>query len=295
MSALPPLLVAGILALGAVVLVGPGPAWVARWGFLYRVPRAAVVLWQAGAVAALISIFGVAWLLSAATWSQESSVAWWDWAVTGTVVLFAGLVAARLVWALVGVIASTGARRRRHRDLVDLLASKTSADVAGRLSELRVLAEARPLAYCLPGLWQPRVVLSAGTLAVLSPMEIAAVLAHEKSHLRARHDLVLATFDAVHQAFPHAIRSDLPAQQARLLVEMLADDAAVRAVGPEPLARALVALAESVVPTEALGAAEGSTCLRIERLTHPASALLAAAVYGLAVIVVAAPLLALVI
>lgn len=294
MSGLPPLLVAGFLALGAAVLVGPGPAWVARWEFLRRVPRAAVVLWQAGAVAALISIFGLAWLLSGVVLTLAQDIPWWAWAGAGVVVLFGGLVAVRLLWALVGVIASTGARRRRHRDLVDLLASKAPADLAGQLAGLRVLAEAQPLAYCLPGLWQPRVVLSVGTLAVLSPPEVAAVLAHEKAHLRARHDLVLATFDAVHQAFPHAIRSDLPAEQARLLVEMLADDAAVRMVGREPLARALVALADSAVPEEALGASRGSTCLRLERLAEPGSARLAAAIYGLAAVLVAAPVLALV-
>ena len=86
-----------------------------------------------------------------------------------------------------------------------------------------------------PGLRDARVVVSAGTLAMLSADELAAVLAHERAHLRARHDLVLATFDAVHQAFPHAIRSELPAEQCRLLVEMLADDAAVRAYGRAPL------------------------------------------------------------
>ena len=294
MSGLPPLLVAGLLAVGAAVLIGPGPAWVARWEFLRRVPRAAVVLWQAGAIAALISIFGVAWLLSEEVLAQAPSTPWWGWAVAGVAVLFAGIVAIRLIWALVGVIASTGARRRRHRDLVDLLASQVPADLVGQLAGLRVLAEAQPLAYCLPGLWQSRVVLSAGTLAMLSPTEIAAVLAHEKAHLRARHDLVLATFDAVHQAFPHAIRSDLPAEQSRLLVEMLADDAAVRTVGRGPLARALVALAESAVPEEALGAGRGNTCLRLERLAEPGSLRLAAAIYGLAALLVAAPLLVLV-
>ena len=52
----PPLLVAGLLAAGAAVLVRSGPPWVARWPFLRQVPRAAVVLWQAGAVAALLCV-----------------------------------------------------------------------------------------------------------------------------------------------------------------------------------------------------------------------------------------------
>ena len=145
--------------------------------------------------------------------------------------VFAAVVVVRLVWALGRVIISTGSRRRRHRDLVDLLGREADDGVDAAPPGLRVLAEERPLAYCVPGLRESRVVVSAGTLAMLSPDELAAVLAHERAHLRARHDLVLATFDAVHQAFPHAIRSELPAEQCRLLVEMLADDAAVRSVG----------------------------------------------------------------
>lgn len=296
MSGVPPLLVAGLLAVGAAVLVGPGPSWVARWSFLHRVPRAAVVLWQAGAVAALVCVFGVAWLAGAGLRPETPGLPWWGWAATGAILLLAVTVAVRLVWALVGVVAATGARRRRHRDLVDVLASTTATELAGQPAGLRVLAEARPLAYCLPGLLHPRVVLSAGTLSMLSGPEIAAVLAHERAHLRARHDVVLATFDAVHRAFPHAIRSDLPAQQSRLLVEMLADDVAVRAVGRAPLGRALVALADATVPEAALGVGQQSTRVRLERLsaaTGPAG--LAAAIYGLAAGLVTAPVLALVV
>jgi Zn-dependent protease with chaperone function len=293
MSALPPLLVVGLLAVGAAVLVGPGPSWVARWTFLHRVPRAAVVLWQAGAVAALISVFGMAWVVTVEA-GRNGPHPWWAWVAVVAVLVFAGVVAGRLAWAWVRVIAATGARRRRHRDLVDLLASEESEALVDRPQGLRVLAEARPLAYCLPGLRQSRVVLSAGTLAVLSRQEVAAVLAHERAHLRARHDLVLASFDAVHQAFPHAIRSELPAAQARLLVEMLADDAAARTVGRAPLGRALVALSESVVPEAGLGVGRQSTQLRLERLAGlPGPAGLVVMTYALAAGLVIVPVLAL--
>ena len=290
----PPLMVAGLLALGGAVLVRAGPSWVVRWRFLTRVPRAAVVLWQAGALAALGCVFGVAWILIREAVTAEP-VGWWVWGLTGAVTVFAAVVVVRLVWALGRVIIATGSRRRRHRDLVDLLGREDEGGVDGRTRGLRVLAEERPLAYCVPGLRDPRVVLSAGTVAMLSPDELAAVLAHERAHLRARHDLVLATFDAVHQAFPHAIRSELPAEQCRLLVEMLADDAAVRSVGPAPLGRALVALAGSVVPAGGLGAGPLSTRVRLERLAapeHGRTGRLAAAVYLLAVSLVLAPVLA---
>lgn len=290
----PPLMVAGLLALGGAVLVRAGPSWVVRWRFLTRVPRAAVVLWQAGALAALGCVFGVAWILIREAVTAVP-VGWWVWGLTGAVTVFAAVVVVRLVWALGRVIIATGSRRRRHRDLVDLLGREDEGGVDGRTRGLRVLAEERPLAYCVPGLRDPRVVLSAGTVAMLSPDELAAVLAHERAHLRARHDLVLATFDAVHQAFPHAIRSELPAEQCRLLVEMLADDAAVRSVGPAPLGRALVALAGSVVPAGGLGAGPLSTRVRLERLAapeHGRTGRLAAAVYLLAVSLVLAPVLA---
>jgi hypothetical protein len=56
------------------------------------------------------------------------------------------------------------------------------------------------------------------------------VLAHERAHLRARHDLVLIPFTSLRRAFP---RSRVIAHSYRtvaLLVEMMADDHALRAL-----------------------------------------------------------------
>jgi hypothetical protein len=128
---------------------------------------------------------------------------------------------------------------------------------------------------------------------MLDSAEVAAVVAHETAHVRARHDLVLDTFTALHRAFPVAVRSELPERECRLLVEMLADDAARRRVGALPLARALVALADSPVPETALGAGPTGTRLRVERLARPRegrTGLLATAVCALAAGLVASPL-----
>src|SRR5262249_54500912 len=78
-------------------------------------------------------------------------------------------------------------------------------------------------------------------LNTLSDTEVTAILGHERAHLRARHDLVLEMFIAVRAAFPRFVRSASALDAVRLLVEMLADDAGVRAAGPTPLARALLA------------------------------------------------------
>ena len=73
--------------------------------------------------------------------------------------------------------------------------------------DVRVLDHEVPLAYCLPGRRTSRVVVSAGTLGLLAGDEVDAVLAHERAHLRARHDLVLEAFDVLHRAFPRWVSS----------------------------------------------------------------------------------------
>jgi Zn-dependent protease with chaperone function len=136
---------------------------------------------------------------------------------------------------------------------------------------LRILAAPTPMAYCLPGVRNNRVVLSQGAMHQLDQSEVAAVLAHEHAHVRARHDLVLESFAALHAAFPRGTRSEVPLQQSRLLVELLADDAARARTGAVPLARALVALAGQTPPDAALAAgADASTIrVRLERLAAP--------------------------
>ena len=73
-------------------------------------------------------------------------------------------------------------------------------------------------------------------------------------------------FTAVHAAFPRFVRSASALDAVRLLIELLADDAAVRAAGPTPLARALVACAAGRTPSGALAAGGPTTVLRVRRL-----------------------------
>jgi Zn-dependent protease with chaperone function len=146
--------------------------------------------------------------------------------------------------------------------LVDLL---DQSGPVRRAADIRVLAATEPIAYCLPGLRQ-RVVLSEGTLTSLDDAEVTAIVSHERSHLRARHDLVLEAFTAVHEAFPRVVRSKAALGSVKLLIELLADDSAVKVTGPKPLARALVACAKSTAPQGALAAGGPTTLIRIQRL-----------------------------
>lgn len=182
------------------------------------------------------------------------------------------LIGIRLVVAVVQVAISTRRRRAHHRMMVDLL-----GDRRRELAGVRVLNVAEPLAYCLPGV-RSRVVLSKGTLAALTDPELAAILGHERAHLRARHDLVLEAFTAVHTAFPRFVRSGSALNAVRLLVELLADDVAVRTAGARPLARALVTCACHPTPTGALAAGGPSTVIRVRRLGGPPNSRLLSAV-----------------
>jgi Zn-dependent protease with chaperone function len=289
----------------AALLVGPVPALLARTTWPLRAPRAAVVLWQAIALAAVLSAFSAGIAIASRllmpgadgrpTASIVGDVHRLGWALTALYVAVFALtltVGARLAIAIVRVAVATRRRRAHHRMLVDLLGvtgDAVPAPIGARASDLRILEVAQPLAYCLPGV-RRRVVVSEGTLTALTDPEIAAILRHERAHLRARHDLVLEAFIAVHAAFPRFVRSANALDAVRLLVELLADDAAVRAAGRTPLARALVACAAGRAPSGALAAGGPSTVLRVRRLSGRGNSLtLSVAAYLTAAAVLVVP------
>ena len=284
----------------AFALAGPIPALLARSVWPMRAPRAAIVLWQAVAAAAVLSAFSAGVALASRIFvpgpdgRPTSSIAgeihalgWPLWLCSVGVLALTLLIGARLIVAGLRVAIGTRRRRAHHRMMVDLLGERHQ-----ELSGARVLQVREPLAYCLPGI-RSRVVLSEGTLAALTEPELAAILRHERAHLRARHDLVLEAFIAVHTAFPRFVRSGSALDTVRLLVELLADDAAVRAVGPTPLARALVACAGARTPAGAMAAGGPTTVVRVRRLSgRPNSVALSLAGYLAAAAVLVVPTIA---
>ncbi|MDT7761249.1 MAG: hypothetical protein QOC63_669 [Mycobacterium sp.] len=293
----------------ALLLSGPVPAMLARARWPMRAPRAAIVLWQSIALAAVLSAFSAGIAIAsrlfapgqggrptATSITSEIDVLGWPLWVTDVLVFVLTLViGARLMTAVLQVAIATRRRRAHHRMMVDLLdmSHESLPPHVCLQAGLRILDVKQPLAYCLPGV-RSRVVVSEGTLNTLSDTEIAAILTHERAHLRARHDLVLEMFTAVHAAFPRFVRSANALDAVRLLIEMLADDAAVRAAGPTPLARALVACASGRTPSGALAAGGPTTVLRVRRLSgRPNSRALAACAYLAAAAVLVLPTVAL--
>lgn len=293
----------------AVMLAGPTPAVLARAKWPLRAPRAAVVLWQAVALAAVLSTFSAGIAIAsrllmpgpdgrptAGIVDAESRLGWPLWAAYLTVFALTVLVGVRLTVSVVRVAIANRRRRAHHRMVVDLVGvghDSALAEPCARTRDLRVLDVEQPFAYCLPGV-RSRVVVSEGALSTLADAEVTAILSHERAHLRARHDLVLEAFTAVHAAFPRLVRSANALGAVQLLVELLADDAAVRTAGRTPLARALVACASGRAPSGALAAGGTSTVLRVRRLSgRPNSPLLSAGAYLTAAAVLVVPTIAL--
>lgn len=301
-----------IFAVLAIMLVGPVPHLLSKATWPQRAPRAAMVLWQSVAVAAVLSAFSTGLAIASMllvpgpdgrpTTSPTAEIAVLGlplWLASVTVFALTILIGARFVYSIVRVAVRTRRRRAHHRMLVDLLDNRqlrsalTCRDALRHHSgDLRVVELAEPVAYCLPGIRQ-RVVLSQGAIASLSDEELEAIVAHERAHLRARHDLVLEGFTAVHAAFPVFARSKAALGSVKLLVELLADDAALRATGPQPLARALVACSSSRVPQGAMAVGGPSTLIRVQRLAYTTpSRAVAATAYAAAALILVVPTIA---
>jgi len=302
-------------ALLAVVAIGSALSATAlpRASWPRRSPAAAILLWQALGLAAGLAAVGTliglsmpashiglvrSVLRAGELFRLTSEFGFGAAGGVPTVVvalrlacLAAGLaLLASLCWVLVAASVAALQARRRQRALLTLLAHG-DPKVPGAL----VVDYPSAAAYCLPGL-RSQIVVSVGTLRLLGHGELAAVLAHERAHLRERHDLVLLPFTALRRALPRSATCTGAHRAVALLVEMLADDRALRARPARELVSALVRFGTAgscPAPAGALAAAEGEVAARVARLLQPVRPLPAAAVLAIclsAALLVAAPI-----
>ncbi|MFI0983708.1 M56 family metallopeptidase [Streptomyces exfoliatus] len=134
-----------------------------------------------------------------------------------------------------------------------------------------VLDDERPAVYCLPGRSR-RVVVSSGALHTLTPAQLAAALAHERAHIAGRHHLLVAAAEAFAAVFPRLPLARHGGSAVPLLLEMAADDRALRRCTRDALATALYALASGRAPRSAFAAGGPSAALRMRRILAPHSA-----------------------
>lgn len=269
-----------LVALGLLVFGGtlaePVSRALARARWPERDPVGALLMWQAIGLAgglALVAcgvVYGVAPLgptfpdglavlvgaLAAATLPARLDV------VHGVALLLAVALAVRLLSVLAVVAVRTLRARARHRDLLDLLGTPWP-----HAPGARVLDHPVPVAYCLPGL-RSRLVLSAGVLDALDAPQVWAVLTHERTHLRERHDLVVLPFVAWGATAPF-VRGMVCAQLAvAALIEMRADDVAAQRASAAELSDALVAMG-GAAPAAALSSFTTALDRRLARITDP--------------------------
>jgi Zn-dependent protease with chaperone function len=250
-----------LLAVLALILAWPVPVLLSRAQWPARSPFTAMVLWQAIALAGGLSMIGamlvyglepigenlIAGLKSLAgmVFNNEPTTALGFWHLFA--LSAAALLTAHLVFTLLLTYYKIERQRRRHRELLALLASP-SDDGPGTV----VINHDSPVAYCLPGGARSVTVLSDGLMAALEPAELRAVLIHENAHLSQRHDLLLWAFAAWRQALPWFPTTRLAQTAVNSLIEMLADDVALRTESKGTLIKA-IAIVASGASQPALG------------------------------------------
>ncbi|MFI7638866.1 M56 family metallopeptidase [Nonomuraea sp. NPDC049400] len=244
-------------------------------GWADRAPRLAIALWQAAAASVVASV-----LLAALAFAVPPEVvghglaglfeACADMLNDGSgltsagagALLAAGAVLARVAYCGAAVLVRARMERREHAALLSLLGRRDS-DLGAVVIEYD-----ERLAYCVPGR-HAQMVITTGALQSLAPEQVAAVLEHERAHLRGRHHLVLAGGEALARAFPRVPLFERARTEIARLIELLADDVAARRHPRVQIAAALVRLATGRAPAFTLGAGGETALTRVRRMLNP--------------------------
>ncbi|MEU0630439.1 M56 family metallopeptidase [Streptomyces sp. NPDC005989] len=280
----------------AVGFIAPGVLLRSSWP--HRAPALAAVVWQALAVSFSVAATLTAYALALPTehlhaglvgllhlCGLEASAGRPD---PGTVHRLATALPAALALALVASFCRHVVRacraRARHRQAVDLVGRHSA-----RL-RATVLPYDVPAAYCLPGR-RPRIVISDAAVHRLTPEQLDAVLRHEQAHIAGRHHLALAAAEAFHSVFRRLPLARHVREQTALLLEMAADDRALRSHSHEVLVTAMYEMAAAQTPQGAFSAGGQSVLIRAKRILGPREAPHPALWWSVAAMAAAVPVL----
>ncbi|MFJ6793248.1 M56 family metallopeptidase [Streptomyces sp. NPDC091268] len=253
-------------------LLCPGLLARARW--VGRAPRLAVAAWGVLAAAFTVAVaFGVMLLMlpydgahemahhAAACLPRDGQDCGAPadpsdrWALTAAAAVFA-LPAAAFCRELL----TARRRRARHASGLRLIGR---ADTRLRAT---VVPHGEPAVYCLPGR-QAQIVVTTGAMDILSTDQLRAALRHERAHIAGRHHVVIGAVDAFRRVFRGLPLARQAGSQVPLLLEMTADDRALRHCPRDVLATALYSMAAARVTDRSAFAAGGpSVAIRIARI-----------------------------
>lgn len=267
------LLVAYVTVVGTLF-----PRRLAQAGWTSHAPRLAAGTWLVAAASVLsVALLAAAVLVTSLHTLGDAFVlllqgCGWppQWRAPAGPREYAGLViiawmVGRTVYSGCVVCRAARRERRQHRCDLHLLGEPAGTGVV-------VLDHPQPSAFCVPG-EGGHIVLTRGALDVLSPAELAAVLAHERAHLSGRHHVIVLLPAILAAAFPRMPLFTLALSEVRRLVELAADDKALRRAAPVTLAQAVLRLAAPASArhpaTSTLSATGTATTERVLRLITP--------------------------
>ncbi|GAA1240795.1 hypothetical protein GCM10009665_34560 [Kitasatospora nipponensis] len=262
-----------LLAL-CLALAGWGaPRLLSGSSWALRAPRIALATWAALVLSFAAAVVMVVHAVSEPGHLRERPGRWLSWSAVASPAegaaghdqaLSLGAIVLTAVAAVVGTgWVRTARTRARHRAVLA---------VAGRQDtehDWCVVEDDRPAVWCVPGRGG-RVVLTRGALERLAPAHREAVVAHERAHLAGRHHLWVGAAKALGDALGRLPLAREMARQVPVLVEMAADDAALRHCTPRVLAQALCIVAGGGTPRGTLAAGSHAAVQRVRRLLQPA-------------------------
>lgn len=153
-----------------------------------------------------------------------------------------------------------GAHALAHRLLVRAVPPPVELRSAARavgLDRVVYVVQGPPTAITL-GVVRPRVVVSESLVRLLTPVELEAVLAHEREHQRRRHPAIFGLSRTIARANFFMPALTHTAHRIVLVAETAADAAAVDRYGVRPLVAALQKLSmETPEPDIAIGSVRG--------------------------------------
>lgn len=176
------------------------------------------------------------------------------------------IAAALLGQGLVRYVRQQRHLHERHLELLRI----TAESEAGRFPTMW-LPHPKPLAYSVAG--SPAfVVATQGVRDALCEADAAAVLEHERAHLRGRHHLLVGLAEALAKSVPWVPLTRHSPRLVRTAVELAADRAAARTHSPAAVRSALRIIATGSgpnTPQHALGMADACITLRLRHLDRP--------------------------
>ncbi|MFI5794345.1 M56 family metallopeptidase [Streptomyces sp. NPDC051677] len=288
------------LAVYAALVSAAAPPLLARARWAHRAPAAAVLAWQ-GLMATFVTAVALA-IHHLGLGDQHAHDGLTGFlgacglvvgapAGAGPHTLRDGLVLAAPVaivllpaaW-LVHCVRQVRRARQRQLDMLALV-GEPAPEYGAMIVDYGV-----PAVYCLPGR-RSRVVVTRAALDVLSEDQLKAVLEHERAHIMGRHHLPKVLVEAFSRAFPGLPLARHAKEQTNLLLEMIADDRALRLHPREALAVAMCEVAAGRVPQAALGAGGSGVLIRLHRVLTPQPGPHRTVWWGIVMATVAAPLL----